>query len=61
MDFLDFVLRLNGKGGPSLHVPYGVLTSSQFPTSCALSVTNFGFLLCDHEARDRTPFLSFLW
>ena len=39
MDFLDFVLRLNGKGGPSLLVPSGVLTLIQFRPSCALFVT----------------------
>ena len=54
MDFLDFVLRLNGKGGPSLLVPSGDLISFQSHTSCALFVTIFGFRLCDHEARDRS-------
>ena len=61
MDFWDFVLRLNGKGGPSLLVPSGVLTSSQFRTSCALFVMKFDFHLCVHEARDRSTSLSSLW
>ena len=61
MDFLVLVLRLNGKGGPSLLVPSGLLISFQFRMSCALFVTDFDFRLCDHEARDRSTSLSSLW
>ena len=61
MDFWVLVLRLNGKGGPSLLVPSGVLISFQFHTSCALFVMNFGFRLCVHVARDRSSSLSSLW
>ena len=61
MDFLVLVLRLNGKGVPSLLVPSGVLISFQSRTSCALFVMKFGFRLCVHEARDRSTSLSSLW
>ena len=61
MDFWDFVLRSNGKGGPYLLVPSGDLISFQSHTSCALFVMIFGFRLCDHEARDHSSSLSSLW
>ena len=60
MDFWVLVLRLNGKGGPSLLVPSRDLISFQSHTSCALFVTIFGFRLCVHEARDRSSSLSSL-
>ena len=59
----DFVLDLSGRAnsiGPVCG-PSGCLISSRFRTSCVLFVMDFDFRLCDHEARDRTPFLSFLW
>ena len=61
MGFWEPCTGLNGKGGPSLLVPSGLLISFRFRMSCVLFVTDFDFRLCDHEARDRTPFLSFLW
>ena len=61
MAFWEPCTGLNGKGGPSLLVPSGLLISFRFRMSCVLFVMDFDFRLCDHEARDRTPFLSFLW
>ena len=52
MDFLDFVLRLNGKGGPSLLVPSGVLNSIQFRTSFAFHEPSFDF-----HVLEKTSFL----
>ena len=57
MDFLDFVLRLNGKGGPSLLVPSGVLNSIQFRTSFAFHEPSFDFHVVVLGAYDRGFFL----
>jgi len=51
VNFWDFVLRLDGKWGPSLLVPTGVLISSQFHMYRAFFAMNFEFALLILGAR----------